>query len=429
MEVPVKTLERVILKRKALRDYQAIVGEDAVEEIHEVATSLKGIRLLHLNSTASGGGVAELLNSLVPLEADCGLKVEWRILWKDERFFGVTKSIHNALQGKRAALSPQEQQLYLRRNEQFAWALPADYDAIIVHDPQPAAVRQLAGSRDTKWIWRCHIDTSEPEPSVWGFLQSFVERYDAAVFTMPEFAPPGFSGPYLAFIPPAIDPLTAKNRALPRYLAREVVAEFGVDLSRPLIVQVSRFDPWKDPLGVIQAYRLVKQELPEVQLALVGAMAEDDPEAWEIYKVIRDQDDSDPDLRAFTNLSGVNAHEVNAFQRVADVVLQKSIREGFGLVVSEALWKGTPVVAGDTGGIRLQMEDGVGGFLVDSVEEAAERSLFLLNHSQEAEAIARAGWERVRDRFLMPRLLLDELKLVQSLVGPTKQTAEAVRTE
>ena len=412
-------LHRVILKRKALKDYELLIGPAAVEEIMSVARGLKGLRLLHVNSTAFGGGVAELLNSLVALEVDAGLKAEWRVLEKNERFFEITKKIHNALQGKRDGLTEAEKNFYLETNEHYAKQLNNHFDAIIVHDPQPAAIHRFAPKSISKWIWRCHIDTSQPDPEVWAFLQPLLQEYDAAIFTMRQFAPPGFTGPFLAFIPPAIDPLTAKNRSLPRYLCHEVVAECGVDLRKPMILQVSRFDPWKDPEGVIAAYHQVKRRVPEVQLVLIGAMAEDDPEAWEIYKTIREEDDKDPDLHVLTNLSGVNAHEVNAFQRVADVVIQKSIREGFGLVVSEALWKETPVVAGNTGGIRLQMEDGVGGFLVDSVEETADRTHYLLTHPEEAEAIARRGWERIHNRFLMPRLLLDELKLIQSLVGVT----------
>lgn len=411
------TLERVILKRKSLKDYQPIVGKEVVEEIRDVAAGLRDVRLLQLNSAATGGGVAELLNSLVPLEVDCGLKAEWRVLQGEAAFFDVTKTMHNALQGKPGPLSPQARETYLRQSQAFAADLVDEYDVVIVHDPQPAAIRSFLPSRKGKWAWRCHIDTSQPNQEYWSFLEPFLQGYDVAVFTLPEFAPSSFSGPHLIFIPPAIDPLTPKNRALPKYLTREVVAEFGVDLSRPLLLQVSRFDPWKDPQGVIAAYRMVKKEIPEVQLALVGAMAEDDPEGWEIYKRIREEDAKDEDLYSFTNLTGVNAHEVNAFQRVADVVIQKSLREGFGLVVSEALWKETPVVGGDTGGIRIQLQDGVGGFLVNSVEETAERSLYLLNHSEESEDIARAGRERVRQHFLTPRLLLDELKLVRSLLG------------
>ena len=413
-------LHRVILKRKALKDYELIIGAAAVEEITAVARSLQGLRLLHVNSSASGGGVAELLNSLVSLEVNVGIQAEWRVLCKNERFFEVTKKIHNALQGKPGGLTEEEQRIYMEANKRCAEGLDDHFDAIIVHDPQPAAIRHFSPGSGSRWIWRCHIDTSQPDPEVWAFLQPLLQGYDAAVFTMQQFAPTGFSGPFLAFIPPAIDPLTAKNRSLPRYLCHEVVAECGVDLTKPMILQVSRFDPWKDPQGVIDAYHKVKKSLPEVQLVLIGAMADDDPEAWEIYKTIREEDEKDPDLFVFTNLTGVNAHEVNAFQRMADVVIQKSIREGFGLVVSEALWKETPVVAGDTGGIRLQMQDGVGGFLVNSVAETADRTHYLLTHPEEAEAIARRGWDRVHEQFLMPRLLLDELKLLQSLVGVTQ---------
>ena len=389
-----------------------------MEEIRDVAAGLRDVRLLQINSAALGGGVAELLNSLVPLEVDCGLKAEWRVLHGAEpAFFDVTKAMHNALQGQAGPLSPQARETYLRQSGAFAADLVDEYDVVIVHDPQPAAIPSFLPVRRGKWAWRCHIDTSQPNQEYWNFLEPYLQGYDVAVFTLPEFAPSDFSGPRRVFIPPAIDPLTPKNRALPRYLTREVVGEFGVDLSRPLLLQVSRFDPWKDPQGVIDAYHLVKEVIPEVQLALVGSMAEDDPEGWEIYKQIREEDEKDEDLYTFTNLTGVNAAEVNAFQRVADVVIQKSLREGFGLVVSEALWKETPVVGGDTGGIRIQLQDGVGGFLVNSVEETAERSLYLLNHSEKSEEIARGGRERVRQHFLTPRLLLDELKLVRSLLG------------
>jgi trehalose synthase len=244
-----------------------------------------------------------------------------------------------------------------------------------------------------------------------------VEQFDAAVFTMKEFVPPGLHGPALSFIPPAIDPLSTKNRALPRYLCRDEVAHFGIDLGRPLLLQVARFDPWKDPQGAIDTYRLVKHEMPGVQLALVGSMAHDDPQGWEIYNVIRPEVERDPDVHLLTNLNGVGAHEVNAFQRVADVAIQKSIREGFGLVVSEAVWKETPVLGGKTGGIPLQIQDGVGGFLVTSVPECAERALYLLSHPDEASEIARRGRERVRSQFLMPRLLRDELWLIHSVLA------------
>lgn len=409
-------LERVVTKVKSLQDYVPLLVEGQFEEIAAVARELQGVRVLHLNSTAAGGGVAELLKSLVPLEEDCGLQVEWRIMSPDNDFFEVTKGFHNALQSQPYDLTPERKATYLNHNQSCSRELTDEFDVIIVHDPQPAAMRRFVGTGRARWVWRCHIDTSSPHPPVWDFLKPYIEQYDAAVFTKQSIVSRDFAGPRTFFIPPAIDPLSPKNRVLPRHLCREEVAEFGVDLTRPLIVQVARFDPWKDPQGVIEAYRLVKQEIPGVQLAMIGAMATDDPQGWEIYANIRDQGEGDPDLFLFTNLMGVGAHEVNAFQRVADVAIQKSIREGFGLVVSEALWKSTPVVGGNTGGIPLQMEDGVGGFLVNSVEEAAERTLYLLSHPDEAEIIARRGWRRVQERYLMPRLLLDELRLIHSLL-------------
>lgn len=246
---------------------------------------------------------------------------------------------------------------------------------------------------EAKWIWRCHVDSSQPDPNVWAFLVEYVASYDAVVFTMAEFVPRSFSGPAMHFIPPAIGPLSIKNRALPRYLCREVVSEFGVDLARPMLAQISRFDPWKDPLGVIEAYRMIKDQLPETQLVLIGAMADDDPEGWDIYETVRQRAEQDPDLHVFTNLNGVRAHEVSAFQRLADVVIQKSVREGFGLVLSEALWKDTPVVAGNTGGIPMRLSDGIGGFLVDTVEECADRAHRLLPSPDEAETVGRKGHE------------------------------------
>ena len=221
-------LERVVLKRKSLDDYRPIVGEAVVDEIRAVASELKGARLLHLNSTATGGGVAELLNSLVPLESNCGLEVEWRLLCKGDgdNFFQITKKIHNALQGQSIELDKEEQDIYRRQNEECAQLLEADYDVIIVHDPQPAAVLHYCQNRRAKWAWRCHIDTAQPQAQVWNFLQPFIQKFDAAIFTMDEFVPPHFTGPRLVFIPPAIDPLSSKNRALPKYLYREEVAEY-----------------------------------------------------------------------------------------------------------------------------------------------------------------------------------------------------------
>ncbi|MDR5683259.1 MAG: glycosyltransferase [Armatimonadota bacterium] len=408
-------LQRVACKVKSLAAYAAVAGGEVLDEIRDLGRALRGLQLVQVNSAAHGGGVAELLTSMIPLECDVGLDAQWWVIGGAQEFFRVTKGFHNALQGATFDLTDQVQDVYLRHNETCAAELAGPFDVAIVHDPQPAAMRRYSNV-DARWVWRCHIDTSSPNAAVWAFLKPYVESYDAAVFTLPKFVPADWVGPSTAFVPPAIDPLSPKNRVLPRHLCREEVAEFGVDLTRPLVIQVSRFDPWKDPQGVIDAYRIVKAQMPEVQLALIGAMADDDPGGWEIYEQIRTEGEGDPDFFLFTNLTGVGAHEVNAFQSVADVAVQKSIREGFGLVVSEALWKRTPVVGGRAGGIPLQIEDGVGGFLVDSVESCADRILYLLTHPDEASLIAQRGWERVRDRFLIPRLVRDELRLVRSLV-------------
>jgi trehalose synthase len=293
--------------------------------------------------------------------------------------------------------------------------LDEGYDFIIVHDPQPAAMRYFRGRVGAKWIWRCHIDTSEPNETILEYLLPFLAEYDALVFTMDRFVPPRLNHQRLATIIPAIDPLSPKNMALPESLGDEIRAWRGIDPDRPLLTQVSRFDPWKDPLGVIEVYRLVRKQIPGLQLALLSTIAHDDPEVWDMYQVLVDEVRGDDDIHLLTNLIGVGDVEVNAFQTFSDVVIQKSIREGFGLVVSETLWKGTPVVANRSGGIPLQMEDGVGGFLVDNTEECGERSFHLLTHRDEARALGLSGRASVRRHFLITRLLADELRLVASL--------------
>jgi trehalose synthase len=410
-------LHRVDVGTQSIAAYASSAGAEMVELLHALAAPLRGARVLHLNATPYGGGVAELLRSEVPLLRDLGLAAEWQLITGDEAFFSVTKAIHNGLQGARRDLSPVERETYLANATRNAHLLDGTYDVIVVHDPQPLAIRQFHGRGDAHWIWRCHIDTSEPYDNTWAFLQPHLHGYDAAVFTLATFVPPGLPIERVDIIPPAIDPESPKCIELETDLARRVLQWIGVELDRPLITQVSRFDPWKDPLGVIAAYRLVKREVPQVQLALVGSMALDDPEGWTIYRDIQQNCADDPSVHVFTNLTGVGNIEVNAFQRLSDVVVQKSLREGFGLVVSEALWKGTPVVAGRAGGIPLQLQDGVGGFLVDSVEACAERIVWLLRHPDQARALGAAGRERVRDHFLLTRLLADDLRLYGSLLS------------
>jgi trehalose synthase len=410
-------LHRVDVGTQSIAAYASSAGAETVDELRALAAPLRGARVLHQNATPYGGGVAEILRSEVPLLRDLGLAAEWQLITGDDAFFSVTKAIHNGLQGASRDLSPAERETYLANATRNAHLLDGTYDVVVVHDPQPLAIRQFHGNGDAHWIWRCHIDTSQPHQTTWEFLQPYLQDYDAAVFTMADFVPPGLPIERVDIVPPAIDPESPKCIELGPDLARRVLQWIGVELDRPLITQVSRFDPWKDPLGVIAAYRLVKREEPKVQLALVGSMALDDPEGWTIYRDILQNSEDDPSIHVFTNLNGVGNIEVNAFQRLSDVVIQKSLREGFGLVVSEALWKGTPVVAGRAGGIPLQLQDGVGGFLVDSVDTCAERILWLLHHRDEARAIGAAGRERVRDHFLLTRLLADDLRLYGSLLS------------
>ena len=394
-----------------------------------MADGLRGARILHLNATPYGGGVSELLRSVVPLLNDLGLVADWKIISGDRDFFDVTKTIHNGLQGGSQTLSKSARDVYLATSARNADALEESYDFVFVHDPQPAALLPLRGKDTAGWVWRCHIDTSEPNAEMWAFVREFLSGYDAAVFTLEEFVPPNLPIERVEVIPPAIDPLSPKNRTLDDGTAREILAWMGISLDRPLITQISRFDPWKDPIGVIHAYRAARDQVPNLQLVLAGSMALDDPEGWDIYQEITAATEADPLIHVFTNLTGVGNIEVNALQRLSSVVVQKSIREGFGLVVSEALWKGTPVVAGRAGGIPLQMADGAGGILVDTVDECTEGIMALLRSPDRATDMAELGRKRVRHRFLLPRLLLNELSLILDLAGDRRGEPLAARPD
>ena len=410
------TLSKVDVPPVAWDDYRGVAPEDLVAEAVELCGLLRGVRVLHLNATAYGGGVAELLSSEIGLLAAGGVDVEWHVLCPDDELFAVTKRLHNGMQGLDVALSPHELDVYEQRSAHCAAMLADEWDVVVVHDPQPAPLIAHGAAPSARWIWRCHIDTSAPEPQVWKLLQPFVSRYDATVFTLAAFRPASLDASTSSTIAPAIDPRSTKNRPLPQGLARDIVAGTGVDADRPLVVQVSRFDPWKDPLGVIDAWRLARDEIPGLQLALVGAMADDDPEGWEIYARARDAAADEPDCHLLTNQTGIGPLEVNAFQRHADVVVQKSLREGFGLTVSEALWKQTPVVGGRAGGIPLQIGDEEGGLLVDDVASCARAIVRLVAEPLTAEQMGRRGQERVRAQFLIPRLARDDLETYRSVL-------------
>jgi trehalose synthase len=409
-------LQPIPVGHKSLADYTHLVGKTLVEEIRELAEEAKGLRVLHLSATAFGGGVSEILYTLIPLMKDVGIEAEWNVIIGREDFFNATKIMHNALQGNPQDLTPEEWATYESYNEMNAEALSDGWDVVIVHDPQPALIHRHVPEKASHWVWRCHIDLSTPNMATIDRLLPDLEGYDASLFHMQQYVPTGLGTHERVYIcPPAIDPLSPKNMALSPEDAAFVCDQFGIDVDRPLITQVSRFDPWKDPRGVIDAYRSVTEEFPNVQLALVGSMATDDPEGWSFYNDTVAYADGDPDIKILNNLNNVGAIEVNAFQSQSDVLIQKSTREGFGLTVSEALWKARPMIAGNVGGIPLQVHDGETGYLVNSAAECAERVKDVLREPELGRRLARAGKEHVRKNFLTPRLLRDWLRIFKDL--------------
>src|SRR3954453_13471921 len=375
-------LQLVNVGHKSLADYATIATRGLMEEIRRLAEPLAGKRVVHVSATAFGGGVAEINYTLIPLMQSAGLETEWRIIHGQDEFFNVTKTIHNGLQGNPQSLSPEQIEIFHRYQALNAKEIdPDEYDYVVIHDPQPVGMIDHFPDSTAKWIWRGHIDFSTPNWDVFNVLLPSIKRYDAAIFHMHEYVPKGEGLPECYIWPPAIDPLAPKNMALSAEDAAYIVDQFGIDVGRPLLTQVSRFDPWKDPLGVIDAYRLVKEEAAGVQLALVGSMAHDDPEGWEYWHQTLAYADGDPDIFILSNLNNVGSVEVNAFQVHSAAVIQKSIKEGFGLTVSEGLWKARPTVAGNVGGIVTQIENGRTGWLVNSSEECGAACLEILADS------------------------------------------------
>ncbi|MEA4883698.1 MAG: glycosyltransferase [Clostridia bacterium] len=412
----------VELPVKHLVDHQPYAGEGPIEEIRALARDLAGLRVLHVNSTSYGGGVAELLYTIVPLMRDAGLDAHWQVIeGAPPQFFEATKKIHNTLQSGTDALTPEEWAVYDKINADMASAFPdGPWDVVVIHDPQPLPVlslmRQTAQSRrapalvGSKWIWRCHIDISEPLESTWNRLWPYVNEYSCAIVTSAAYARPEITTA-IAEITPSIDPTSPKNMAQSSSDARARLAQFGVDCARPLMLQVSRFDPWKDPFGVVEAYRRLKPSWPQLQLAMVGSIALDDPEGIQILSGLQGAAAGDPDIHLLSNQDGVNAAEVAAFQQCADVVVQKSLREGFGLTVTEAMWKARPVVAGRAIGCEMQITDGEDGFLVSSTEECAARADQILRDPALGAKLGGRARETVRRRFLSTGHVASYLRL------------------
>lgn len=409
---------------KKLNAYKEIVGKNAISEIRALAAPLKGLKVLHINSTAFGGGVAELLFTLVPLMKNVGLDTDWQVISAPREFFEITKLIHNGLQGMDIPWTTTMAKVYLDKNAENAKALEGQYDIVVIHDPQPAAILHFLKKQRRKvakkWVWRCHIDLTYSDFEIWQFLKPYVEEFDAAIFTVDRYVKEDLNMDTIAIIPPAIDPFSPKNMPLDNETIRAILNRFSIDPDKPIVTQVARFDPWKDPLGVVDAYRLMKKEVTDLQLLMVASMATDDPEGWHYFEKIARHSGEDFNIYLLSNLQGVGNVEVNAIQRSSDVVLQKSKREGFGLTVAEALWKKKPVVAGYAGGIPLQILNGKNGFLINSVEECAEKTVELLRDKSKANHMGEFGKQRVKEKFISTINLQNYLKLFNLLRSSMK---------
>ncbi len=399
---------------KTLEMYRDIIGDERIEEIKSLAEPLRGFGVTHVNSTSFGGGVAEILYNMVPLMNSVGLKAEWEVLEAPNEFFQVTKLIHNALQGAEKNLTDEMKELYLKVNRENAERLELNGDFIVVHDPQPLGIRRYRENGKI-WLWRCHIDLSNPYKPVWEFIAGLLQGYHASIYHLKEYIHPETPTPKKYVMPPSIDPLSPKNKPLSQDQVEKILRKYGVDPEKPIMIQVARFDPWKDPIGVIDTYRLVKKEIPEVQLLMVASMAYDDPEGWIYYEKTLRHAGEDPNIFFLTNLVGVGALEVNAFQRAATVALQLSIREGFGLAVAEALWKKTPVVARPRGGIKLQVIDNVTGYHVNTIQEAAEKTVYLIKHPEERKRLGENGYKHVKENFIITKHLENYLRILREL--------------
>jgi len=394
-----------------LEDYRPIVGSQVIDELLLLADRVRHRRLQHINSTSVGGGVAEILTRMVPLLRDLGIETTWDVIKGNQAFFAVTKAFHNALHGGEEHITEEMFQVFRDTTEMNLADLNTYGDVVIVHDPQPAGL--IARKRDVggRWIWRCHIDVSTPDPQVWGFLQDHVAQYDASIFSMPDFAQQLAIPQYM--VPPSIDPLGDKNRDIPDAEVRAVLERYGLDPKRPILTQISRFDRLKDPLGVMQAYRLVRRR-HDCQLLLAGGGATDDPEGEEVLREVREAAGDDPDIHIL-ELPPFSDLDINALVRGSTVVMQKSLKEGFGLTVTEALWKRKPVIGGAVGGIRSQLLNGVTGFLVHSPEGAANRAVELLGNPNLRDVLGDAGHDHVKENFLTTRHIRDYLLLMLAM--------------
>jgi trehalose synthase len=393
--------EVAIASRIPLDDYAALLGEGEIDELRVLAKPLRGRSIEMINSTAVGGGVAEILNRLLPLAEELELDMRWEVMTGGDDFYGVTKSFHNALHGAPYHADPKDFEIFLACNERNRARLPLDSEFMVIHDPQPAALIEGRKKNGNHWAWRCHIDLSHPNRQVWDFLEKFVARYDAAMFSSPEFSRSLAIPQYLFY--PAIDPLSEKNRDLDPEFVAQTLVRYQINPLRPILTQISRFDRLKDPVGVIRAYRIVKRYF-DCQLVLAGGSASDDPEGAEVLKEVQREANGEEDIHII-ELPAWAPLEVNALQRASTIVIQKSLREGFGLTVSEGLWKKKPVVASAVGGIPVQIIHKHTGLLAHSVEGTAYQIRFLLSHPEIAAKLGENGHQHVKENFLITQKL------------------------
>ena len=403
-----------------LADYEKIAGPRVIEELKFLAESLGGRKVLHVNATAVGGGVAEILNRMVPLLNELGVQTRWDVIKGGEAFYAVTKKIHNALHGDPSGLEEREYELFLETQEKNLKEMRLDDDIVFVHDPQPIGLIKKRKDLGNKWIWRCHVDVSRPNPGVWNFLKAYVEQYDKAVFSAPIFSQ-RLSIPQV-LVCPSIDPLSEKNRPMDEEEVASVIDRLKIPLDKPLVTQVSRFDRLKDPVGVIKAFKQV-QPYQDARLLLVGGTADDDPEGAEVLAEVKEAAGNDSDIMVLL-LPPTSHVEINAIQRVSTIIVQKSLREGFGLTITEALWKGKPVIAGAVGGIPLQVTHKYSGILTHSVEGTAYWLKQLLQDPAYAKKLGENGREHVQQNFLLTRHIRDYLLLFLSLYHPGKDVVD-----
>jgi len=399
------------LPQRRILEYKEIIGSQKINELLNLAETLGNIKVAHVNSTAYGGGVAEILYNLVSLMRDVGVDTEWFVIEAPSEFFKITKKIHHGLQGMGVEISVEEKKFYMNVLKENLSGIDLAKDIIVIHDPQPLGLRTLAEQSFGKWVWRCHIDLSTSYRPVWDFVREMLRKYDASIFHMKEFVHPDTPTPKVFTMPPSIDPLSPKNRELSETEVLRVLERFGINPEKPILTQVGRFDPWKDPFAAIDVYRKVKEKIGDAQLLLITAMPTDDPDGLIYLEKICRRIGEDPNVFILTDYKGVRALEVNAFQRATTVALQMSLREGFGLSVTEALWKKVPVVARPAGGIKLQVIDGVTGYLARDVDEAAKYVVHLIRNPKVRKELGENGHRHVKENFIITKHLENYLKI------------------